>query len=106
MHVRTFFECPAAAAQPSAQRAATDVEGALGLQPGNHLVERDVLGCLDHGDDKGFMSIEPRAARLALPPCRALTILTGAPDPDDCRRHADPEPGRRPTGGRAARGCP
>ena len=62
-----FFERPAPSAQPNTQPAAADDDTSILTQPGDHLVQGDVLARLDHRHDKRFMGVQPRAAWLTLP---------------------------------------
>ena len=58
MHVRSFFESPAALSQPDVKRAAADRYGSVLTQSQNHLVESDILFLFDHADDEVLVSIE------------------------------------------------
>ncbi|KXV67248.1 hypothetical protein AD949_00075 [Acetobacter orleanensis] len=58
MHVRSFFECPPALPQPSAEHAAANPDGLLILQAHHHLVERDIFLRFDHINNKGFIPIQ------------------------------------------------
>ena len=73
-----------------------DADATLGLEPLGDLGQRDVLGArLDQGEDEVGVRVEPGTARLALAARRRLAIRPEAPDPDDRRRRADTEAGRR-----------
>lgn len=65
---------------------------------GDDLVQLDILGGIDHGDDEGFVGIEPRRVRLALPMGRALTVLPRPLRRGDGNRNTDPRPHRRRPG--------
>lgn len=87
MHVRSFFECPSARAQPGAERRSSDFHVALIGKTHHHLVEPDVLAVLDHGVDEGFVCLKARGASCRL--TRFRLAFCGAVDPADRRRSSD-----------------
>jgi hypothetical protein len=105
MHGRTFFERPASAAKPGAQRAAADCDGLLGKQLRSHFVQRDVPTLLDLSDDEGLMRIKARVASPALR-SRGQLSRPGSRNPSDRRRNPDAKPRSRLTGRETVRRGP
>jgi len=66
VHVRSFFECPAALTQPDIERTTSNRSGPLLMQSQDYLIEGDVLFLFDHADDEVLVSIEARATASTL----------------------------------------
>jgi hypothetical protein len=70
MHVRSFFECPAAPSQPDVKRDTANGDDSLLMQSQDDLVEGNVLCLFDHADDEVLVGIKARATASALFPRR------------------------------------